>query len=119
MTSIAIINTHAPYGTANGQEALDLVLAAGSFGQRVGLFFIDDGVFQLVANQQPDSIEHKNYSKTFGALTFYDIEEIYVCADSMAERGLNTSRLHFTDIEVLSSERWQVKLAEYEQVLRF
>ena len=119
MTRIAVLNTTAPYGTATGQEALDFVLAACSFGQAVRVFFADDGVFQLLTEQTPEDIEHKNYSKTFGALTFYDIEEIYVCEDSLTKRGINRSELGLDDIEILPTTQWLNKLAECEQVLRF
>ena len=57
---LALVNKTAPYGGANGQESLDLALAAGSFGQDVSLFFIEDGVFQLLAGQAPENIEAKN-----------------------------------------------------------
>lgn len=88
LTKLAIVNRHAPYGSAEGQESLDLALAAASFGQNLSLFFIDDGVYQLLAAQAPESIDAKNYSKTFAALEFYDIEQIYVCEESLLTRGI-------------------------------
>ena len=51
--SLGVINSTAPYGVSNGQESLDLALAAANFGQDVTLFFVDDGVFQLLKSQQP------------------------------------------------------------------
>lgn len=117
-TSIALVNKTAPYGQANGQESLDLALAAGSFGQDLSLFFIEDGVFQLLTKQSPGCIEAKNYSKTFGALGFYDIEHIYVCDDSLRARNLEPDNLCI-EVEVLSKDDLQQRLSEHQHILSF
>ncbi|MDF2177608.1 sulfurtransferase complex subunit TusC [Aliiglaciecola sp. CAU 1673] len=108
----------APHGNANGQEALDLALVAGTFGQDVALFFLDDGVFQLMKDQHPEHIGRKNYSRTFAALEFYDINQIYVCQVSLNERGLHSADLCI-EAEVLTSEQWQEKVADCQHILSF
>lgn len=118
MKSLGIINTNAPYGTSHGQEALDLAMASATFGQAVSLFFVSDGVFQLLKHQQPDTIEHKNYSKTFAALEFYDIENIYVCADSLSERNLTASDLCI-EVAILSQADIQLQMNKLDNVLSF
>lgn len=118
MTSIAVINTKAPFGSANGQESLDLALAGGSFGQQISLFFVDDGVFQLVKSQSPDNIEHRNYNKTFSALEFYDIENIFVCERSLSKRGLNQESLSI-EVMVVSNEQLHNKIQQHQHCLRF
>ena len=118
MSKIAVVNRSAPYGNANGQESLDLVLAAGSFGQEIGVFFVDDGVFQLLSGQQPEQIDIKNYSKTFAALEFYDVEDIFVCADSLSSRSLSQSDLCI-DAQVLSKDELDAKLRTYYHLLSF
>ncbi|GAC18285.1 sulfurtransferase complex subunit TusC [Paraglaciecola arctica] len=92
-TSIAIINKSAPYGSSNGQESLDMALAMSNFAQDVSVFFMDDGVFQLLLPQDPTTIDAKAYYKTFPALEFYDIENIYVCKQSLIQRSIQTSQL--------------------------
>lgn len=118
MRSLGIVNSSAPYGTSNGQESLDLALATASFGQEVSFFFISDGVFQLLQNQQPNSIESKNYSKTFAALEFYDIENIYVCAKSLLDRGISEQDLC---IEVTILEQVEIHhfLTQQDGILSF
>jgi len=54
---------------------------------------MDDGVYQLTNNQSTDDIGMKNFSKTYAALGDYDINQIYVCNDSLAERGLTADDL--------------------------
>lgn len=116
--SIALVNKTAPYGQANGQESLDLAMAAGSFGQDLSLYFIEDGVFQLLARQSPGCIEAKNYSKTFAALEFYDIEHIYVCSDSLRARKLEAKNLCI-GVEVLNKNELQQRLSQHQHILSF
>ena len=115
--TLAIVNRSAPYGSANGQEALDLALAAASFGQPPSLFFIDDGVYQLVAGQAPELIEAKDYSKTFAALEFYDIEHIYVCAESLLKRGLSAPLC--VEVSLLKRAELQRLLNQHQHILSF
>lgn len=88
MKPIAFITRHAPHGSAHGREGLDALLATSALTDDLALFFIGDGVYQLLVNQQPDGIGQRHYAPTFRMLELYDIEQVYVCADSLAERGL-------------------------------
>ncbi|MCC2615751.1 sulfurtransferase complex subunit TusC [Aestuariibacter halophilus] len=90
---LGIVFTAPPFGNARGQDALDVALAAGSFGQDVALFFTGAGVLQLVKGQSPDCIGAKNYTKTFAALPFYDVEDIYVCQTSLEAYGIASYEL--------------------------
>lgn len=116
--SIAIINRSAPFGDSNGQESLDLVLAASSFDQHVSLFFMDDGVYQLLRSQSPEAIEHKNYSKTFQALSFYDVDDLYVCADSLSKRNLSIESLCI-EIKPISFNKMSQLLTSHKHILSF
>lgn len=115
MKSLTIVNRTAPYGQSNGIEALDLCLAAASFGQEVCLVFLEDGVFQLLKDQTPESIEHKNYSKTFAALAFYDVEDIFVCQHSLDSRQLTPEDL-CVDVTLLSHQDVVSKLKTHPVV---
>jgi tRNA 2-thiouridine synthesizing protein C len=87
------LNRKAPYGTVYALESLEVVLIGAAFEQEVQLIFMDDGVYQLAANQSTDGIGMKNFSKAYSALGDYDVNQIYVCKDSLAERGLTTDDL--------------------------
>lgn len=87
------INRKAPYGTVYALESLEVVLIAAAFEQEVQLIFMDDGVYQLTKNQSTDGIGMKNFSKAYKALGDYDINQIYICNDSLAERGLTPDDL--------------------------
>lgn len=87
MKRFLIINRHAPYGTFFGKEALDAALMASAFAE-TALLFMDDGVFQLTRDQKPEGIGLEPYTQGFGALPHYEVKEIFVSADSLAERSL-------------------------------
>jgi tRNA 2-thiouridine synthesizing protein C len=87
------LNRKAPYGTVYALESLEVVLIAAAFEQEVQLIFMDDGVYQLTKGQSTDGIGMKNFSKTYAALGDYDVNQIYVCNESLAERGLTADDL--------------------------
>jgi tRNA 2-thiouridine synthesizing protein C len=87
------VNRKAPYGTIYAWESLEVVLIGAAFDQDVSLAFIDDGVFQLVANQDTANSGFKNFSPTYAALGDYDITKIYVERESLEARGLTLEDL--------------------------
>jgi len=116
--TIAIINSHAPFSSPAGKEALDAALIFGSFEQATSLFFLADGVFQVIGDQNAEAIELKDYLKTFSALEFYDIENIYVCQQSLTERGL-TANFHLDNVQVLSNAEFSQRLHTHNVIYRF
>ena len=115
---IAIINKSAPYGAINGQESLEMALALSNFGQSVSLFFIEDGVLQLLKHQSPELIQHKAYHKTFAALPFYDIDNIYVCQQSLNARSLSESGLSI-EVTLVESKQLAEFIAAHNKVMVF
>ena len=87
------INRKAPYGTIYALESLEVVLIGAAFEQDVSLAFIDDGVYQLMANQDTAAVGMKNFSKTYRALGDYEVRKLYVEKESLAERGLTADDL--------------------------
>jgi tRNA 2-thiouridine synthesizing protein C len=115
---LAIINSKAPFSSNHGKDALDVALMFGSFEQKVSLFFQGDGVYQLMANQDGRLVSIKDYLKTFSAFEFYDIEDIYVCQQSLVSRQLNEI-FHINDVQVLTSIEFSKALNRHQHVLRF
>jgi tRNA 2-thiouridine synthesizing protein C len=87
------INRKAPHGTIYAQESLEVVLIAAAFEQEVALAFIDDGVYQLMQNQDTSALGNKNFSPTYRALGDYDVNQIYVEQESLELRGLSKEDL--------------------------
>jgi len=87
------VNRKAPHGTVYAQESLEVVLIAAAFEQEVALAFIDDGVYQLLQNQDTSALGNKNFSPTYRALGDYDVNQIYVEQESLELRGLGKKDL--------------------------
>jgi tRNA 2-thiouridine synthesizing protein C len=70
-----------------------MMLAAAAFEQAVSVLFLDDGAWQLAAGQQPESAGLEPLAPVLEALPFYDVDAIWVEAESLQERGLSPERL--------------------------
>ena len=119
MNRVAFLFTQAPHGSSAGREGLDAVLATGALSEDIGLFFIGDGVMQLNPGQQPEQILARNYIATFGVLALYDIDQCYVCADSLQARGQSLTAERVLATEVLGAAALRAKLATYHRIIRF
>ena len=87
------INRRAPHGSIYALESLEVVLIGAAFEQDVSLAFIDDGVYQLLQNQDTEALGSKNFAPTFRALGDYDVNQIYVEQESLEIRGLTKDDL--------------------------
>ena len=87
------VNRKAPHGSIYALESLEVVLVGAAFEQDVSLAFLDDGVYQLMLNQNTSGIGVKNFSPTYKALGDYDINQIYVEKESLELRGLSKENL--------------------------
>jgi len=112
------VNRRAPHGTIYALESLETVLIGAAFDQDVSMVFIDDGVYQLKKDQQPDVLGMKNFSKTYRALEMYDVEKLFVEEESLVERGLTEDDL-VVDVEVLNREAMSELMEQQDVVLSF
>lgn len=68
MKRIAFVFSTVPHGTAAGREGLDALLATSALTDDLAVFFIADGVFQLLPGQKPDAVLARDYIATFKLL---------------------------------------------------
>ena len=87
------LNRKAPFGTIYALESLEVVLIGAAFEQDVSLAFIDDGVFQLMNNQDATAAGMKTFSKIYRALGDYEVRKLYVEKESLDLRGLTLDDL--------------------------
>ena len=92
---LAFLFRTAPHGNAISREGLDALLAATAFcdEEEIGVFFVDDGVLNLLDGQNPELLLQKDFIRTFKLLDLYDIEQRFVCADSLDQYNLQTEQL--------------------------
>ena len=115
----AFVFSTAPHGTAAGREGLDALLATSALTDDLAVFFIADGVFQLLPGQKPDAVLARDYIATFKLLGLYDIEQCWVCAASLRERGLDPQTPFVVEATPLEADALRRELANYDVILRF
>ncbi|WP_217518992.1 sulfurtransferase complex subunit TusC [Vibrio metschnikovii] len=93
MKKIAFVFHSPPHATSAGREGLDAVLAASAYSDDLAVFFVGEGVLQLVSGQDPKAILSRDYISTFKLLDLYEIESRYVCEQSLAEWGITSEAL--------------------------
>ena len=117
---LAFLFRTAPHGNAISREGLDALLAATAFcdEEEIGVFFIDDGVLNLLDGQNPELLLQKDFIRTFKLLDLYDIEQRFVCADSLAQYNLQPEQL-IISAEKIDRTSLINKLSQAEKVFTF
>ena len=117
---LAFLFRTAPHGNAISREGLDALLAATAFcdEEDIGVFFIDDGVLNLLDGQNPELLLQKDFIRTFKLLDLYDIEQRFVCDDSLDQYNLQTEQL-IISTEKIDRTSLINKLSQAEKVFTF
>jgi tRNA 2-thiouridine synthesizing protein C len=116
MKKIAIINTQPSFNTPTPRESVDLALIFGAFEQQVSVFFLGDGVYQLIQNQQPELTQGKDFISAMKTYELYDIDHLVSCDTDMSSRGVSPDRLSL-DVEVLSNQQIAELLTTFDHVV--
>lgn len=119
MKHIAFVFSSPPHGSAAGREGLDALLATSALSDDIGVFFIGDGVFQLLAGQQPARVLARDYIATFKLLPLYNIDHCWLCAASAEARGLMMTTPLVIDVEWLAPEALRTQLDDFNVILHF
>ncbi|MER0132321.1 sulfurtransferase complex subunit TusC [Klebsiella pneumoniae] len=119
MKRVAFVFSSAPHGSAAGREGLDALLATSALTDDIGVFFVGDGVFQLLPEQRPGAVLARDYIATFKLLSLYDIDQCWLCADSARERGLGSATPWVVDVECPAPDALRARLHEFDVILRF
>lgn len=116
---ILLITRQAPYGKSTAREAIDIALAASVYDQDVSILFMDDGVFQLLSNQQGSQIDQKNLASIISALSLYGLENIFVHQESLNTRVISVEDLILEDLQLLDDKAVGDLLNQQDQLLSF
>ncbi|SFN44350.1 tRNA 2-thiouridine synthesizing protein C [Izhakiella capsodis] len=118
MKSVAFVFTQSPHGSSSGREGLDALLAVSALSDNIGVFFIADGVLQLLPQQLPGKILSRDYIATFGVLPLYDVESCFICEASVCERGLEQANW-VLPVTRLPLKELRKTLGGYQQIFTF
>ncbi|MCB1661795.1 MAG: sulfurtransferase complex subunit TusC [Pseudomonadales bacterium] len=116
--SFLVLNRRPPYSSNFAKEALDVALMCAVFNQNTSILYMDDGVFQLVREQDPADIQQKNSSQTLPMLEMYEVKHVYVDAESLLQRGLQKEDL-VIPVELVDSPKITQLLSQQQVILNF
>ena len=114
--NLLLIFQSAPYDTPYAQEGLDTLLAAAVFEQNVSVLFVDEGIFQLLSEQQPQG--RKNHGKMLQALSMYDVENCFYHKPSAVKRQI-TNESFSLKATALNNLETHALLASADHTLTF
>jgi len=116
--NVMIIYHQAPHASIDTWEALDLTLTLAAFEQRVTVVYLDDGVYQLVKNQDTTKLGIKNCSRTIRAYPDHDINVIYMLKRDLDQRNLVAEEL-MMDIALLQVHELKDMMQEQDFIFHF
>ncbi len=114
--SILVISRQSPWSGPSAREALDMVLAGGAFDLPLGLLFLDDGVFQLLAGQAPGQLEQKDLTASLQALSLFGVEQLYASASDLARRGIAANQLGLS-VSLLTDAQLAALIRSHDHVV--
>lgn len=82
-----------PHSGTYIQEMLDIIMTVAAFDQDVSILLLDNAVFQLKKQQEPENAGLKDTAAIFKALPLYNINTIYAETESLQEKGLSVNNL--------------------------
>jgi len=104
-----------PYTGSLVLETIDSILVAGVFDQQISVLFRDDGIFQLLKNQQGQIIGSRSVNKVLSALPEYGITDLFVCGQSLSFLGL--AEVDLAMPVVVLNQKQQTELIAQQQVV--
>ena len=114
--SLTFITRQAPYGSNKAKLAMDAALASAVFEQKINFLFMDDGVFQLIQNQNAEFILSKTTGRALETLELYGIEKVLVDAVRLEERDLSAEDLAIP-VKILKEEQVRQVAAHSDVVI--
>ncbi|PJC85741.1 sulfurtransferase complex subunit TusC [Vibrio sp. HA2012] len=118
MSKIAFVFRSHPHSTACGREGLDALLAASAYSEELQVFFLGNGVTQLISGQDTTGIYSRDYLPAFRLMELYDIENVLICQSSMQEYGLSPDDLLIQGV-ILPRAEIGARLSECHKVITF
>ena len=116
--SVLIINRTPPYGSSSPREALDVALTCSIFEQPVSILFLGAGIFQLLNNQNTESIGQKNLESIISSLPMYDIDQLYTTMGSLQTYNLTVKDLCLP-VQIIEDADVSALINDHETVLTF
>ncbi|MDC1436042.1 sulfurtransferase complex subunit TusC [Gammaproteobacteria bacterium] len=118
LKNILIIIRQAPYSSLLPGAALDVLLTAAAFEQPITLLFMGEGVQHLLSAQNSTGSGMKNISKALPSLELYEVDQVFMEKDALANRKLENEKL-VLQVESLSLNQIADAIEKADQVFNF
>lgn len=117
---LAFVFRTSPHGNAIAREGLDALLAASAFcdEEEIGVFFIGDGIFNLIPHQNPETLLQKDFIASWKLLDLYEIQQRFLCADGKAFDLWRQNQSQIS-VRVLTPPAFFNQLNQAEKILTF
>lgn len=116
--SIGIVFRHPPYGTSTAREGLDTLLSLSNFSEDINVYFLQEGLLNLLIGQVGIAILQKNQNSAFKLLSLCGIKNCYISTEDHAIFNINTENLVVPTIQ-LSKQQLLEKLSLEDKILTF
>ena len=115
---VVVLLRKAPYGRVYTAEAFRTIMGIAVFELDICVVFMDDGVYALMKNQNPEKQDMKPLGNGFPMLKDFNVNRFVVHNQSLAERGLTPGDL-VMEVEVASGGQIAEIFESYGKVLPF
>ncbi|WP_337878818.1 sulfurtransferase complex subunit TusC [Rheinheimera sp.] len=113
---VAIVHTKAPFDGVYARETQDLVLALAAVDYELSLVFCDDAVYQLLPGTDSAALKIKDLRPRQKLFELYDIDRLYVCAESLRQRQLTAEQLQ-GPVQLLEGPQLNQLLASQQHLI--
>ncbi len=116
--NILIIIRQGPFSSILPAAALDILLTAAAFEQKLTLLFMGDGVLHLLSEQNATGIGMKNISKALPSLELYEVNQVFLEKDAITNRNIQNEKL-VMPIAALSLNQIAESIENADQIFNF
>ncbi len=118
MEKVIVLLRKAPYGSIYTAEAFRTIMGIAVFEMDICVVFVDDGVYSLVKDQNPEKLEMKPLGDGFPMLKEFNVNRFVVHDESLSERGLTADDL-VMEVEMANNSQISEIIKEYGRVLPY
>lgn len=113
---LLLVCRHSPYGSQLSRSALDIALAASVFERDLSVLFMDEGVWQLLSNQDAAAVDSKSIEKAIDSFPLYDLDSLYVDESSLTQRQLSGTTIR-DNVQLLDHLELPVFMGSFKQII--
>ena len=118
VNKICLVIKSPPYGSGRAAEGLRLATALIAMNVMPHILFIDDGVYCLLKNQNPEAAGLTSFGERLKTLA--DLAGLHAARDSIAERELKPSDLDENyNVKTLSLDETAELISQDEAAITF